>query len=325
MSRTKKAVYALPFVYSQIGEERYVRTWSIRNSYEVYCDRRNELITLNEDYLEYIGRLYEVYDIQGYLKAYARSLMNDTIEAGDSVYQKKIPMLASVPIAVIVFGIVLFWSMMKLETLMNKTIISPVLELVHAAQKIAANNFFVEDVVVENQDELGELALSSLFRYNLKTPQVEVPLVQELKVVADYMYLQQMRFGSRIDYKVDCQVNEELVMVPTFTFQPLVENAIIHGLSPKEEGGTIRIRIWQRGKRLYITVGDDGAGMEKEQLIQLKERLCQEKEGDVGIGLGNVYRRICAMYQGSIVEVYSRKNAGTVIRIDIPQNFSKKK
>ncbi|MDD6307191.1 MAG: hypothetical protein PUA75_09705 [Clostridiales bacterium] len=150
MSRTKKAVYALPFICSQIGEERYVRTWSIRNSYEVYCDRRNELITLNEDYPEYIGRLYEVYDMQGYLKAYARSLMNDTIEAGDSVYQKKIPMLASVPIAVIVFGIVLFWSMMKLETLMNKTIISPVLELVHAAQKIAANNFFVEDVVVEN-------------------------------------------------------------------------------------------------------------------------------------------------------------------------------
>lgn len=408
MRRTKKAVYALPFVCSQIGEERYARTWSIRNSYEVYCDRRNELILLSEDYPEYIGRLYEVYDMQNYLQGYARALMNDTIEAGDSVYQKKIPMLASVPIAVIVFGIVLFWSMMKLAALMNRTIISPVLELVHTSQKIAANNFFVEDVVVENQDELGELvrafnkmkyatgeyilaleekrktldllheeelekletekrlemiklellksqinphflfntlnviggmanleeavttermikALSSLFRYNLKTPQAEVPLAQELKVVADYMYLQQMRFGSRIDYRVECLVNEELAMVPTFTFQPLVENAIIHGLSLKEEGGTIRIRIWRSEKRLYITVGDDGVGMEKEQLEQLKERLYQEEERDVGIGLRNVYRRICAMYQDSKVEVYSRKNAGTVIRIEIPQNTSKRK
>ena len=96
------------------------------------------------------------------------------------------------------------------------------------------------------------LALSSLFRYNLKTPEQSVPLAKELKVVADYMYLQQMRFGERIRYELNCKVEQELVMVPAFTFQPLVENAIIHGVSPKEEGGSIRIVVRQEEMRLHI-------------------------------------------------------------------------
>ena len=54
----------------------------------------------------------------------------------------------------------------------------------------------------------------------------------------DYMYLQQMRFGDRITYRKDCSVDADKVIVPAFTFQPLVENAIIHGLSKKKKVGT---------------------------------------------------------------------------------------
>ena len=56
-------------------------------------------------------------------------------------------------------------------------------------------------------------------------------------MVADYMYLQQMRFGERIRYELNCKVEQELVMVPAFTFQPLVENAIIHGVSRRRKAG----------------------------------------------------------------------------------------
>lgn len=401
MERTRKAVYDLPFNYKKIGEMRYAKTWSIRNSYEVYCEKRDLLLEEGEDSTDYVNRLYEVYDMQKYLQEYARSVMAYTIEDGNSVYQKKVPGVVSVPLMVILCALVLLCGMMELATLMNRTIISPVMELVKASQRIAANDFFVEDVQVMNQDELGELvrafnkmkyatgeyiaaleekrkmldllheeelekletekrletiklellksqihphflfntlnviggmanledavttekmikALSSLFRYNLKTPEVEMPLTQELKVVTDYMYLQEMRFGNRISYEIDCQVNQELVLVPTFTFQPLVENAIIHGLSPKEEGGMIRIRIWQREKRLLVTVGDNGVGMEEEELLRLREQL-EREDGKTGIGLGNIYKRIRAMYSGSKVEVYSRKNVGTVIKIEIPR------
>ena len=162
------------------------------------------------------------------------------------------------------------------------------------------------------------LALSSLFRYNLKTPEQFVLLAKELNVAADYMYLQQMRFGERIRYELDCKARQELVMVPAFTFQPLVENAIIHGIAPKEEGGSIRIVVMQKENRLRIAIGDDGIGMTEEELQQLKNRLKTADAGHGGIGLGNVYRRITAMYPDGDFEICSKKDAGTVIVIDIP-------
>ena len=108
-------------------------------------------------------------------------------------------------------------------------------------------------------------------------------------------------------------------MVPAFTFQPLVENAIIHGVSPKEEGGSIRIVVRQKEMRLHIVIGDGGIGMTEEELQQLKSRLKTDDARHSGIGLGNVYRRITAMYADGNFEIYSKKNAGTVIFIDIPR------
>ncbi len=399
MRKTKRAVYDLPFRYQKIGAMRYTKTWSIRNTYEVYCAKRDAMLSMEDNVTDYIGRLYEVYEMQTYLQQYAGSLMTCTIEEGDVSYQKKVPALVSVPVVVIVVGVILLCGIAEMAALMQQTMISPILKLVHASQKIAANDFFIEDVQVENEDELGELvrafnkmkfatgeyimaleekrktldllheeelekletekrlemiklellksqinphflfntlnviggmasledaettekmihALSALFRYNLKNQETEVPLEQELKIAEDYMYLQQMRFGERISYRKDCSVDPGKVIVPAFTFQPLVENAIIHGLSKKEEGGTIRVHVWRQGELLCITIGDDGLGMEEEALAHLREEL-EKEEGKTGIGLGNVYRRIRAMYQDGDVQIYSRKNTGTVIRIQI--------
>ena len=97
-----------------------------------------------------------------------------------------------------------------------------------------------------------------------------------------------------------------------------MENAIIHGIAPKEEGGSIRIVVRQKENRLRIAIGDDGIGMTEEELQQLKNRLKTADAGHGGIGLGNVYRRITAMYADGNFEIYSKKNAGTVIFIDIP-------
>ena len=95
-------------------------------------------------------------------------------------------------------------------------------------------------------------SMSSLFRYNLKTSEQIVTLARELKVVQDYMYIQQMRFGSRILYSCDLKVDAEQAMIPAFTLQPVVENAMVHGLSKKEQGGRVHVRIWEQGKRLLF-------------------------------------------------------------------------
>ena len=399
MKRTKHAVYDLPFQYRRIGELRYAKTWSIRSSYEVYCTKRDAILSMEDNVTDYVSRLYEVYDMQDYLKDYAGTLMNYTIEEGDVSYQKKVPTLISVPLVVIFAGILLLFGIAEMAALMKETIMAPIFKLVHASQKIAANDFFIRDVEVDNKDELGELvrafnkmkfatgeyiqaleekrktldllheeelekletekrlemtklellksqinphflfntlnviggmasleeaettekmirALSALFRYNLKNQDTEVCLSQELKIMEDYMYLQQMRFGDRITYRKDCSVDADKVIVPAFTFQPLVENAIIHGLSKKEEGGTVRVHIWQKDGFTFITIGDNGLGMDEAALMHLRGEL-EKEDGKTGIGLGNIFRRIRAMYQDGNVEIYSKKDVGTVVKIQI--------
>ncbi len=328
---TASAVARLPFDYRAQGKELYARTWSIRSSHEVYQEKRDQFLTISEDSPDYIARLYDLYDMQSYLLDYAGDLMLESMESGNAVYHAKYPWMLGVPVVALILGFLLFFGVCRLAGMMNHAITLPVMELANASRKIAANDFFIEDVQVENRDELGELvgafnkmkyataqyiqtleekrqalnklhekemeqveterrlesakmellmsqinphflfntlnvisgmanleeaditekminSLSDLFRYSLKNDQAVVALARELKIVEDYMFLQHMRFGARIAYKIDCNVDTQKPLLPTFTFQPLVENAIIHGLSPKVEGGWIRIRIRDKKK-----------------------------------------------------------------------------
>ncbi|WP_027292194.1 MULTISPECIES: sensor histidine kinase [Robinsoniella] len=162
-------------------------------------------------------------------------------------------------------------------------------------------------------------ALSTLFRYNLKTMEAEVSLTKELCVIREYIYLQKIRFGNRIKYEIVCQVDRDEVMIPSFTLQPLVENAIIHGVSKKEEGGKITINIEECDQILCITVADTGSGIKPDILAGLRQQMEQEGGNLIGIGLGNAYKRIRGMYENSEFEIASKPDVGTVITIRIPQ------
>ena len=161
-------------------------------------------------------------------------------------------------------------------------------------------------------------SMSNLFRYNLKTSDQFVALSHELKVVQDYVYIQKMRFGSRIRYDSDIQVNEGQVIIPAFTLQPVVENAVIHGLSKKEQGGRLYLRIWQKENCVIISVADTGVGMTREQLESLKEGLKERRSAKVGIGLGNIYKRIHILYEDGEMNIWSRYGCGTVVQMVIP-------
>lgn len=401
IDQTKKAVLSLPSDYSSMSIRRYAKTWSIKNSYANYIEKRDAVLGMNESNPEYIKQLYKVYDMQAYLHDYARSLMRYSLEDGKAVYVKKVRSLRKLPLVVILSGIMLFSVMISLSGLMNKTMIIPIMKLVNVSKEIASNNFFTDDVKVNNQDEMGDLvnafnkmkyatgqyittmeerrkmmdllhkeelekieaeknletanlellksqinphflfntlnviggmakledadttekmikALSTIFRYNLKTPQSEVVLAQELQVAGDYMYLQKMRFGSRIDYSIKCKVDKDLIMIPSFCLQPLLENSIIHGISKKEEGGKIFIDIRMKAEKIIITIVDTGIGMTQEELESLRLAIKQGTNGKIGIGLGNIYKRIKRMYFDGDVKLLSRKNQGTIVRVAIP-------
>ncbi|WP_236354666.1 sensor histidine kinase [Konateibacter massiliensis] len=160
------------------------------------------------------------------------------------------------------------------------------------------------------------IVLSNLLRYSLRTTAPFAPLNQELKVVEDYMYIQEKRFGDRISWKIDCQVQSQMIELPVFLLQPLVENAVIHGISMKEEGGSILVCIRQEEDQLFIVVEDTGLGMTSEKLEQIRNAIKQRGTG-VGIGMGNIYRRISAYYEQGEVSVDSRENEGTRIQITL--------
>lgn len=404
MKETESAIHALPFDYEEIGQIRYAQTWSVRNCYEVYVEKRDIMLRTPEESLSYVERLYEVYDIQEYLRSYGAQLMDDTLAEGSGVYRSKIPSMIFIPSIIFICSILLLLCMTELSAIMKRTIVTPVMKLVDFAKRIAGNDFFIEDIQIENQDEIGELvhafnkmkyatgeyilgleerrktldllhaeelekleaerrleamklevlknqvnphflfntlnviggmamlenaettekmimALSNLFRYNLKNPNPEAILAQELNVVKDYMYIQQMRFGERLSYSVKCELDENTVLIPTFTFQPIVENAIIHGLAPKEEGGKINVRVWEHDGETIITFHDTGVGMSKEKLENLKKRLSDGVINRDSIGVGNVYRRFKIMYPEGQFEIYSREKKGTLIKIRIPKEL----
>lgn len=401
VAEANKAIERLPQDYFEMGEERYARTQAIFRAYRVYSDCRDAFIDADRMNARDVDKLYQIYDMQGYLQQYAEKLMNMTIAEGNEAYQNKMPILKIMPYAIGVTGIMLLAIMVYLSRSLNKTIVAPMLSLAEAAGKIAENDFYIDDVEVVNEDELGDLvhafnkmkyatgeyisalegqretldllhareleqlemekkldsirfevlknqiqphflfntlnviagmanledaqttekmiqALSNLFRYNLKTSDAYVSLAKEIKVLEDYMYLQLMRFGARITYEIRCDVNKNTVMVPPFTFQPLAENAIIHGIAPKESGGKLLVHIWAKDGSLYITVSDTGVGMSEEELATLIDFLSQSDTQTKGIGLKNVYQRVKKLYQDSDFEIFSRAGEGTMIKIRIP-------
>lgn len=166
------------------------------------------------------------------------------------------------------------------------------------------------------------VTLSRLFRYNLKTQTTFMPLEQEIKIVGDYMYLQQMRFGQRIKYICDADEKCMYELVPSFVLQPLVENAIIHGLSHSSQGGLIYIRCFIKEDRMWLSVADTGLGMDKDRLMAVRSCIEDIQKADetiqrktVGVGVGNIAHRIKAMYNDSGMKIYSTKGRGTVVQV----------
>lgn len=163
------------------------------------------------------------------------------------------------------------------------------------------------------------LSLSNLFRYNLRTTEQEVWLEQEIAALADYVYIQQMRLDNRVTCHNHIQVDASAVKIPSFTLQPVVENAFIHGLRNKESDGRITLRVWMEGENLMVSIADNGRGMTAQELEDLKGKLRRSEQTSRGIGLGNICRRIEMMYEGGAYHIYSNPGRGTVIQFTIPQ------
>lgn len=159
-------------------------------------------------------------------------------------------------------------------------------------------------------------ALSGLLRYNLRTQSVSVPLREEINVLRHYLYIQNMRFGDRIQCRIDCPEQLYAALVPAFILQPMVENAYQHGLAMRKAGGFIQVRVVGTEAQMMIVVADNGEGMDKRRLTAVRHTIAKQgRTSGTGIGIGNVARRVGLLFEGGSLRVYSRKGQGTRVII----------
>ena len=163
-------------------------------------------------------------------------------------------------------------------------------------------------------------SLSSIFRYNLKATE-KVQISEELKIIQAYAAIQSARFGDRIRFDIRCRTDLGSIYVPRFILQPLVENAVIHGLEPKEGSGMVRVKIQETSENLVIKVIDNGVGIPAGKLAQLlgqTEEAIQRKGDTTGIGVNNVRERILLYYRKTdSFSIKSKEHLGTVITLKL--------
>ena len=161
-------------------------------------------------------------------------------------------------------------------------------------------------------------ALTTMFRVGLSQGLDIISLRDELSHASNYLYIQGIRYSEKIRYRID--VPDELLdlTVPKLILQPLIENAIYHGLKAKDEGGTIKIGGSKEENVLILTVEDDGLGISPDKLKQIRRTLNSEEKRD-SFGLFYVSDRIrlhCGEHYGITVE--SDENIRTVLTLRLP-------
>ena len=410
--RSESCILQLPFDYQRIGQERYARSWNIRNGYEQYRTFREELFSMDMESDAYITELYDIYSMQEYLRDYASTLTQMTMEAGNADYQQKVPVFQRIPIMIAAFAACLLFFMVLFSGIMARTIIRPVQMLANCSRKIAQNDFSDPDLQVPNRDEMGELVfafnkmklategyintlkknsemaellhkeeleridmekqlnaaqlallksqidphflfntlnvivmmideenpessaaqmiveLAEILNYSLSDEEM-VTVAQEMDYIKRYIGIMRIRYKNR--FRIEYEIPEALmdVKIPKLILQPLIENAIFHGVNEKTatDAGLIRVSAKTQPDSaeksevamIQLTVEDNGKGMSREKIAEIQERITQEKVSMRHIGVQNTAKRIALLYaKRGKMEIFSEEGKGTRIVVEFP-------
>ena len=169
------------------------------------------------------------------------------------------------------------------------------------------------------------------FRYTITVTYNLVIVENELENAENYFAIQEYRFGEKIKMSFNLPEEKQEILqlkIPKLTFQPIIENAIFHGLEKKKDGGTVVLNFETSETKLYISIKDDGVGIPEDELEELNRKLERVSGNYVnepgvetgGIALKNVCRRIKLLFGEEYgIHVYSLRDFGTDVRITIPK------
>lgn len=197
-----------------------------------------------------------------------------------------------------------------------------------------------------NNEKLGNivLALSRMFRYSSEWEQSDVTLREELEQTHNYLHIIRARSGDRLQIRIDIPEEWQNVQIPKMTLQPLIENAVIHGLSKLERPGLVNVGIEAGEQDLKIRIQDNGSGISALRLSELQQTLektllleahhFDEEEknyrrmelthpagsASAGIGLVNVHRRLALKFGRFYgLRIESEQGCGTTVTVILPK------
>lgn len=175
----------------------------------------------------------------------------------------------------------------------------------------------LKDIDTDRMEKLL-IAFSKVLRskYDFKEINDLIPIREELNLIESYVYIQKERFGDRL--KMQWEVEDSLyVKIPALSIQPLVENAIEHGVMQQKDGGVVTIKVVGYESYVEICIVDNGIGMENEIL----ESLLEEKNGvKSGVGILNTHRRLLRLL-GKGLTIESERGLGTEISFRVPYRY----
>ncbi|MGL4697261.1 histidine kinase [Enterococcus larvae] len=199
-----------------------------------------------------------------------------------------------------------------LETKNNSLVINPHF-LFNTLNSIARTAYFEKSHTTE------ELiyCLSDLLRYTLKQENQLHTIEAELDYIEKYLYIQQVRFKDRLKYEITIPEELRFERILNMTLQPIVENALIHGITPKRDGGTIRIYAEVVQEDIIISVEDDGNGFRQDVLQSIREH----REDKMSLGFRSTDGRL-KQHFGEIygLDVPKSDYGGSIVTIRIPRN-----
>ncbi len=157
--------------------------------------------------------------------------------------------------------------------------------------------------------ESSIIKFSNYLRANMDslTQKEPIPIAKELEHVKNYIDIEQLRFGDRLNIEYD--IEEVDFVIPALTIQPIVENAIKHGVNQKPEGGTVKISVKEAENDYVICVKDDGVGYNVGEL---------KNDGRSHVGVTNITKRLQSM-MGAIIDTESIIGEGTTVSVKIPK------
>lgn len=172
----------------------------------------------------------------------------------------------------------------------------------------------------EKTNHLMEIT-ADLLRYSLDKASGSSSLYEEIECVKNYIEIQEQRFGERIFFDINIEENLPDIAVPGMIIQPLIENAVQHGVRDLTEQAYIQVSFTRRKENILIQVEDNGCGMEDETIISLlngKENISKEKSRK-SIGIWNVCKRLEMFYgRKGLIRIESNPGCGTIVTLLIP-------